>query len=79
MNIVKDVLDRANAELQSFETALRGALANQNISDIIASARAKLTQAASHPDAATDLKHLEPKEPAGQNGGLPFGSEQHGT
>lgn len=79
MNTVKDVLDRSNAELQQFEVALRAAIPNQNISDIVASARAKLAQAASHADAATDLKHLEPKEPAGQNG-FPFGSdEKHGA
>lgn len=70
MNTVKDVLDRMHAELESFELALRGALKNQNIADIVASARAKLTQAMSHADAATELSHLE-KASGGSD-------EQHG-
>lgn len=75
MDTVKDVLDRAHAELGSFETALRGTLKNQNIADIVASARAKLAQAASHQDAATELSQLR-ADPAGDR--HPFGANQHG-
>lgn len=65
---VKDVLERAHADLGDFEEALRGHLKNQNLPDIIASARAKLSQAAEHADAETELDDIKPKEPP-----LPFG------
>lgn len=75
MNTVRDYLGRMHDELQQFEVALRGLIVNQNISDVVASARAKLAQAASHPDAETELEKLREK-PAQ----LPFGGdEQHGA
>lgn len=61
MQTVKDVLERAHGELGSFETALRATLKNQNIADVVASARAKLSQAMDHADAETLLSDL--KEP----------------
>lgn len=72
MQQVRDVLERAHADLGSFEEALRGHLKNQNLPDIIASARAKLSQAAEHADAETELDAIKRPEPAnlfGEQGG----------
>lgn len=62
MKTVADVLARFHAQLGELETALRGTIANQNIADVLASARRKLDQAAQHPDAATELSTLQPPE-----------------
>lgn len=40
--------------LSQLETAARALLPNQNLADIVASARAKVEQAAAHPDAQND-------------------------
>lgn len=61
MKTVADMLTAAHAGLGDLEKAMRGAIVNQNISDIVANARAKLSQAAEHPDASTELSALEPK------------------
>lgn len=70
MKTVGDLIDHARGELGQLEKAMRGAIVNQNISDIVASARAKLLQASAHPDAATELAVLEPKDP--DQAPLPF-------
>lgn len=77
MQTVKDVLERAHQELGGFETALRG-LKNQNIADIVASARAKLAQAMEHADAETELDKLEPADAATGQNAFPFGDGHQG-
>lgn len=63
MKTVADLLNRWNGEIGHLEADLRGALANKNIADVIASARGKLAQAASHADAAMELDALKVPEP----------------
>ncbi len=46
---LKDALSHIGAQLGELETAAR-TLTNQNLADVIASARGKLAQAAEHPD-----------------------------
>lgn len=80
MNSVKDYLQEASHGLERFETALRGAVVNQNIADIVASARAKLLQAASHPDAETELSKLAPRSDDPGGPFAPFeGSSKQGS
>lgn len=59
MKTVGDLLTRAHAELGELEKAMRVAVVNQNISDILAAARARLAQAAAHPDAGTELDKIQ--------------------
>lgn len=61
MKTVAEYLTSAHEGLGQFEAALRGGIVNQNIADIVASARAKLAQAASHPDGEIELASLEQK------------------
>lgn len=74
MKTIADLAERASAELGELETRMRAAIENQNISDVLASARKKLDQVAQHPDAATELAALEPKDPGAPK--FPFGDDK---
>lgn len=63
MKTVADMLTNASKGLGELEDAMRAHIPNQNISDILASARRKLEQASQHADAATELESLKPKDP----------------
>lgn len=78
MKTVGDMLTRVSAELGELESAMRASIPNQNISDVLASGRRKLEQAAQHADAATELGNLERKEPEFPFKGT-FGSEPGGA
>lgn len=68
MKTVKDVLAQLHEQIGQFETALRGALENKNLADVVADARGKIGQAMEHADAETELHKLEPKSAEGQAG-----------
>lgn len=71
MSTVKEVLENAHSQLGELETTLRDNLQNKNIADIIGNARAKLAQAATHPDAETELHSLEKHREFPFGGGNP--------
>lgn len=71
--MIKDALERMHGQLGEFEDALRG-LKNQNLADIVGSAKGKIAQAMQHADAEHDISTIAPKSPE-----LPFDPSNAGA
>lgn len=64
MTTIADELKKAHEGLGELEAQVRAGMVNKHLADVIASARGRLVDAARHPDAGTEVGHLEEKKAA---------------